>query len=74
MAKNGKLLDIAPGYPECAQPLFKSEAELDEFWQEFYSKVKPELEEWEIARARSEEDARHLWLRRHPAGFSHSRK
>jgi len=59
-------LDIAPAHAESAQPMFKDQAELEEFWQEFYSKVKCQLKEWEAARAQSEEDARNLWLRRQP--------
>jgi hypothetical protein len=56
-------LEIAPGHPETAEPVFKDRADLDHFWAEFYSKVKGELEQWDAARAQSEEDARNLWLR-----------
>lgn len=57
-------LDIAPTFPESAQPVFKDRAEVETFWQEFQSKVKGQLEHWDAARAQSEEDARQLWLRR----------
>ncbi|MDX2186719.1 MAG: hypothetical protein SFV32_07295 [Opitutaceae bacterium] len=59
-------LTIAPAHAETAQPVFKDRAELDEFWHEFYSKVKRQLQEWDTARAQSEENARNLWLRRQP--------
>lgn len=57
-------LDIAPAFPESAQPVFKDRTEVETFWQEFQSKVKGQLEHWDAARAQSEEDARQLWLRR----------
>lgn len=66
MPEQHTLLDIAPAHPESAQPVFKDRAELEHFWHEFHSKVKRELEHWDAARAQSEEDARHLWLRRRP--------
>ena len=56
-------LNIAPDYPESKQPVFKNRAEVEHFWQEFHSKVKGQLEQWDAARAQSEEDARQLWLR-----------
>jgi hypothetical protein len=59
-------LTVAPNYAESAQPVFKDPADLEKFWQEFHSKVKVKLEHWDEARAKSEEDARHLWLRRQP--------
>jgi hypothetical protein len=66
MPNQNALLRLAPDYPESAQPLFKDRGELDMFWSEFHSKVKVKLEHWDQARAKSEEDARHLWLRRQP--------
>ena len=56
-------IEIAPGFPESSQPVFKNRAEVEIFWQEFQSKVKGQLEQWDAARAQSEEDARQLWLR-----------
>jgi hypothetical protein len=63
MPNDQTTLDIAPAFPESAQPVFKDRAEVDHFWQEFQSKVKGQLEQWDAARAQSEEDARQLWLR-----------
>jgi hypothetical protein len=63
MPDSNTLLEIAPEYPESAKPVFKDRDELEEFWNEFHSKVKCELEHWNAARAQSEEDARNLWLR-----------
>jgi len=56
-------LEIAPAHPESAEPVFKNPAQLDLFWQEFYSKVKDQLDHWDAARAQSEEDTKNLWLR-----------
>jgi hypothetical protein len=63
MPDDQTLLDIAPAYPESTQPIFKDRAEVENFWHEFHSKVKEQLEHWDAARAQSEEDARQLWLR-----------
>lgn len=66
MPNKNKLVTLAPGYPETEQPVFKDGTELEHFWNEFHSKVNVKLEHWNVARAKSEEDARHLWLRRQP--------
>ncbi len=66
MPNQNVLLTVAPNHAESTQPVFKDRAELEKFWHEFHSKVKVKLEHWDEARAKSEEDARHLWLRRHP--------
>jgi hypothetical protein len=66
MLDKNKLPTLALGHPESAQPVFKNGAELEQFWNDFQSKVNVKLEYLNIARAKSEEDARHLWLRRQP--------
>jgi hypothetical protein len=62
MPKENTPPTIAPAHAETAQPVFKNRDDLDEFWQEFHSKVKQQLQVLEIARAQSEESARNLWL------------
>jgi hypothetical protein len=66
MPNQNTSLTVASSYAESAQPVFKDPAELEKFWHEFHSKVKVKLAHWDEARAKSEEDARHLWLRRYP--------
>lgn len=56
-------LELTPEQSTQARPVFNNQAELENFWQDFYSKVKDDLVRWDEARARSEEDARNLWLR-----------
>lgn len=62
MADHETPIKIAPAFPASTQPIFKDRAELEDYWHEFYSRVRGRLEHLDDARARSEEDARNLWL------------
>ena len=53
-------LELAPVTGTNPQPVDIDRAELERFWQELYGKVKADLERWEVARMKSEEDARKL--------------
>ncbi len=56
-------LELTSDQENRARSVFKNDTELELFWQDLYSKVKDDLKRWEEVRARSEEDARNLWLR-----------
>lgn len=66
MPEHSTSLDIAPAYAETGRPVFTNREQLDDFWHEFASKVKQQLQVWDNARAQSEENARNLWLCRKP--------
>lgn len=48
--------DLAGAY-ELGKPLFKSDKEYQEFCDNFYDKIAPELEDLRIKRLRSEQEA-----------------
>jgi len=58
-----KPLTVASGHTENALPALGTRDELEDYWQEFQSKVQTKLEKWDKARASSEEEARHVWLK-----------
>jgi hypothetical protein len=67
MNQKNTLPRLAPQYRESARPVFKDQEALSAFWCQMQKDVKPKLKNWDVARAKSEEEARHLWVRRQPA-------
>lgn len=58
-----EILELLPEAPELARPLFPDEQEYDLFRERFIETVAPQLERWQEARRKSEEESRQRLLR-----------
>jgi hypothetical protein len=56
-------LELLPNEEDVARPLFDTQEEYTQFREKFMQEVIPQLEKWQEARRRSEEEARQRLLR-----------